>query len=104
MLSLHPSTYLANNPGARAPIGLALLVAYELGMWFLYYRSDEGYQPALIMGFWLVVPAFAAILMPQLTDQPIDKWAVLISIYLSGSHFAYAIANWRKSQRSWLDL
>ena len=104
LVSLQPSTYLAERPGAQAPVGLALFIAYEIGMWFLYYRNDEGYTSATAAGFLLASPAVAAILLPQVVDRPLDIWVVLISVYLASSHFAYAIANWRKAHQSWLDL
>jgi hypothetical protein len=104
LVSLHPSHYVADHPGARAPVGLALFVAYEIAVWFMYYRNDEGYLSAACTGFLLLAPAVAELLVPQVTDRRTDMWVVLVSIYLSGSHFSYAIANWRKVHQSWLDL
>jgi len=104
LFSLRPATYLAANAGPRAPFGLAVFIAYEVGMWFYAYRNDEGYAAAALAGLGLSAPAVASLFIPQVSDQPLQLDVLLLSLYLAISHFAYAIANWRMATKSWLDF
>jgi hypothetical protein len=104
LLMMHPSTYLASRPGARPPVGLALFVAFQVGMWFYSYRNDEGCVEAACTGVILFAPVIASLLVGEVTDEPVRYGAVVVFGYLSLSHLAYAVANWMKSRKSWLDL
>jgi hypothetical protein len=73
-------------------------------MWFYSYRNDEGYVAAAVTGLVLSEPAIASVISPEVTDQPLSLRVVLLFFYLSFSNFGYAIANWARSRRSWLDL
>lgn len=75
---------------ARPPIGIALLGVFELALWFVWYRHGEGRMLAAIVGVFLLEPAIAALLLPQVTDQPVNKMAVAIHLYLAASHFLWA--------------
>jgi hypothetical protein len=101
---MHPSTYLDTHPGSAAPIGLAIFTAYQIGMWFYSYKNDAGYGAAALAGLALSEPAIASVFIPQVTDQRLDTGVLVVFCYLALSHFAYAIANWKQSTRSWLDL
>jgi hypothetical protein len=84
-------------------VGLALFLAYQVGMWFYAYRDDEGHIGAAVAGLGLAGPAIAALILPEMTDEPLPLSAVFLFGYLSLSHFAYAIANWNLRRASWLD-
>jgi hypothetical protein len=104
LFSLHPATYLTNNVGARAPVGRALFLAYEIGMWFYAWKELEGYSAAAISGAVLAAPAVALVLIPEVTDQSPNVFGIVFLSYLSLSHFLYAFSNWRKLMKAPLDL
>ena len=103
LATLHPSTYLQEHPGSQAPIGAALLVLYEVAMWFYAFKDDEGRGAAARVGLVLAGPAVALVFIPQVTDLRFDWLGFLYFSYLSVSHFTYAIANWNRHNKSWLD-
>ncbi len=74
----------------RPPIGIALLGVFELALWFVWYCHGEGRVLAALVGLFLMEPAIAEWLLPQVTDQPANKMAVAIHLYLAASHFLWA--------------
>jgi hypothetical protein len=103
LFSIHPSSYLKEHPTGRGPAGLATFIAFQIGIWFYAYRDNEGYSYAALAGAGLLVPVIASLLIPEVSDQRLSLTVVLVFAYLSLSHFAYAIANWNQSRRTWLD-
>lgn len=103
LFSLDPQPYFETPLGYKGLVGATLFVPFQIGMWFRYYRNDEGYVPAAATGVALSAPAIASLFIPQITGQHLAAQVVLLSLYLSLSNLAYALANWAKSRRTWLD-
>jgi len=104
LFSMSPSMVGGDKPMSRAPVGLALFLCYELGMWFYAYRNDEGLVAAATVGLFLFSPVIAIMLVPEVAGGKVDFAAAIGFLYLSASHFAYALWGWSLRRKSLLDL
>lgn len=103
LFSYHPATYYQHHLSSRGPTGIAIFVVFQVGLWFYAYRDDEGYYWAAATGLACTVPLIAVLFLPEVTDERLPVSLLLLFCYLSFSYFAYAIASWNRSRRSWLD-
>lgn len=88
----------------RALVGLALFLCYELGLWFYAYRNEEGQVAAAAVGLLLFARIVAIVLVPEVAGGKVNWVAATVFLYLSGSHFAYALWGWSLRRKSLLDL
>ena len=95
-------THMGLGRGMRSgPIGIVIFVVFQVAMWFYAYKNEEGIGAATITGFSLFILVVPQLLIPQVTDQPINMTIIIVFSYLGLSHLAYAIALWRMSKQSW---
>jgi predicted membrane chloride channel (bestrophin family) len=70
-------------------------------MYTFYYRTDEGEGFAVLIGFLALTNVITSLLIPQVTDQPVNMTSIVLSLYFGLSNWAYAYASYYMSKQSW---